>query len=230
MPRSSQLKPRRERLRHPRTLALLATPAVVGAMTVAVPALAGTSLLGSGTAHEASSTHCVTAIVHHRRVRECLVAGARGPRGFTGAPGPRGLKGSTGAKGSKGSTGAKGATGATGSAGAAGTVGPQGPAGTARAYGVVLPSATVVPAQSSNITGISNPKVGVYCVVAASPINPAADTAAVSAEVSYSAEGPGLVALNAQRPNCAGGGFEVDTYSPSTSVLSGGYAFTIVIP
>jgi len=193
-------------------------------MTVAVPALAGTSLLGHATAHKASRSHCVTAIVHHRRVRECLLAGPRGPRGFTGAPGPRGLKGSTGAKGPRGS---RGATGLTGPAGAAG---PQGPAGTARAYAVVLPSAAVVPSQSLNITAVTSPKAGVYCLVAASPINPAADAAAVSPEVSYSSAGPGLVALNAQRQNCLSGSFEVDTYSPSTSVLAGGYAFTIVIP
>lgn len=216
-------KPQRQR-----TLALLATPAVVGAMTVAVPALAGTSLLGAG-AHEARASHCITAIVHRHRVRECLVAGPRGPRGFTGAPGSRGLKGSTGAKGSKGSTGAKGATGLTGPQGPAGTPGRD---GAAHAYAVVKtqPTLEVISAQSFNITHISSPAGGVYCLTPAAPINPSADTAVVSPEVSYSTpEAPGLVALDAQHKNCAAGTFEVDTYAPATSTLSNNYAFTIIV-
>jgi hypothetical protein len=234
MPRLPQLqpKPRHPRLRHPRTLALLATPAVVGAMTVAMPALAGTSLLAGTTAHKASSSHCIVAIVHRRRVRECLLPGPRGPRGFTGVPGPRGLKGSTGAKGSKGSTGARGATGLTGPQGIQGVPGHDGTNGTARAYAVIRtqPTLEVISAQSFNITGITSPTGGVYCLTPASPINPGTDTAVVSPEVSYSTpEAPGLVALNAQRKNCTAGTFEVDTYAPATSTLSNIYAFTIII-
>jgi hypothetical protein len=219
--------------RHPRALALLATPAVIGAMTVAMPALAGTSLLGAATARtKAHSSNCFTIVVGHHRVRECLIRGPRGarglpgPRGFTGAPGSRGFKGSTGAKGSKGTTGA------TGPAGATGAQGPPGPAGTARAYAVVRPSTEVISALSSNITAVSSPKPGVYCLTPAAPINPGADSAAVSPEVSYSTpEAPGLVALNAQHKNgCPASAFEVDTYAPATSTLSNIYAFTIVVP
>ena len=64
-------------MRH-RTLTLLATPAVIAAMTVAVPALAGVSILP--TAHT-SSTRCFIAHTAKRNVRECLV---RGPRGLPG--------------------------------------------------------------------------------------------------------------------------------------------------
>jgi len=201
-------------------------------MTVAVPALAGTSLLSAGASRaRAHSSSCFTIVAGHHRVRECLIPGPRGPRGprgFTGATGPRGF---TGAPGPRGHTG-KGSAGPTGANGSQGPPGPAGPAGTARAYAVIKPSTEVVPAQSSNITGVSSPKAGVYCVTPASPINPGADSAAVSAEVSYSAsEAPGLVALNAQRKNgCPGSAFEVDTYAPATSTLAGGYAFTIVIP
>ncbi len=228
------------RPQRPRTLALLATPAVVGAMTVAMPALAGTSLLGAG-AHEASTSHCITAIVHRHRVRECLLAGPRGPRGFTGAPGARGLKGSTGARGPKGSTGAKGAAGATGATGAQG---PAGPAGTARAYAVVVPTSPtevhLVSGQTHNVTAVSETSAngssgGVYCVSPATGIDPSAGTAAVAPEISYSTgtppRAPGLVALDAQHTNCPAGTFQVNTYAaPGTATPATGYAFTIVIP
>jgi len=212
---------------HPRTLALLATPAVIGAMTVAMPALAGTSLLGAPTAHKASRSHCIIAIVHRHRVRECLIAGARGPRGFTGVPGPRGLTGAKGATGSRGPTGARGATGATGPQGAPGTP------GTARAYAVIqtTPEVKLIAAQSSNITGVSAAGEGIYCVTPAAPIEVAKEAVAVSPEISYTPAGnaPGVIAFNAQHPHCATG-FEVDTYKQGEATPKGGYAFTIVVP
>jgi hypothetical protein len=219
---------------HPRLLMLLATPAVVGAMTVAVPALAGTSLLGAS-AHEARASNCVTVLSGRRHVRECLLRGPRGPqgpRGFTGVPGP---KGAIGAKGAKGATGSRGTTGAKGATGLTGPAGPQGTAGTARAYGLVQPTSTtqaiVIPAVTVNIVGISEPAIGVYCVTPAAPINAAAETVSVSPEVSYSAGGaPGVIAVNAQHPHCAASAFEVDTFAPGTTTLTSGYAFTIVVP
>jgi hypothetical protein len=222
MPRSPQL--------HPRTLALLATPAVIGAMTVAMPALAGTSLLGSTTAHTASSSHCITAIVKHHRVRECLIAGSRGPRGFTGGPGPRGFTGAKGATGARGAAGAKGATGATG------PQGPQGVPGTARAYAVVqtTPEIKLIAGQSSNITGVSLAAEGIYCITPAAPIDASKETVAVSPETSYTPSGtaPGVIAVNAQHPHCTSSptAFEVDTYKQGEDTPKGGYAFTIVVP
>ncbi len=204
-------------------LPLVAATAVLSAMAIAVPALAAS---GSGpAAHSARARRCNAVIVisHGRRVRACLI---QGPRGYTGFPGATGKTGATGA------TGKTGATGATGKTGKEGFEGPEGEPGTARAYAVVAPSATVVPAQSFNITAVTSPKTGVYCITPAAPINPSEDTAAVSAEVSYStSEAPGLVTLNAQRKNCASTAFEVDTYAPTaTPALTGGYAFTIAIP
>jgi hypothetical protein len=220
-----------------RTLTLLATPAVVGAMTVAVPALAGTSLLG---AHEARSSNCVLVVVRHHHVRECLLRGPRGPqgprgpRGFTGVPGSKGATGKTGATGKKGGTGIQGPA---GPAGTPGTNGAPGAPGTARAYAVIKPlsssQAEVVPGLSSNISAVSEPAPGVYCITPGSNINSGADTAAVSAEVSLSnPQAPGLVALNALRQHCEGRDFEVDTYAPGTPplALASNYAFTIVIP
>ncbi|HST54713.1 MAG TPA: collagen-like protein [Solirubrobacteraceae bacterium] len=214
-----------------RKLCLLATPAVVAAMTVSVPALAGKSSGSSAPkAHASASSNCFTTHVNGKRVRKCVLRGARGPRGFTGFPGPKGATGAKGKTGAKGSTGAKGATGATGA------TGPAGPAGTARGYAVVQSTsptqANLIPSQTANVTGVSEPIAGVYCVTPAVPINPASEPAAVSPEVSYSSGGaPGVVGLNAQRTHsCPSTTFEVDTFTPGTSTLASGYAFTIVIP
>ena len=113
--------------------------------------------------------------------------------------------------------------------------GPPGPAGTARAYAVVRPAspttAELIAGQSVNVTGVSEPSPGVYCLAPAAAVSPATDTAAVSPEVSYSSGGtPGVIAVNAQHPHCPTG-FEVDTYAPpADTTLTSGYAFTIVIP
>lgn len=212
-------------MRH-RTLMLLATPAVIAAMTVTVPALAGVSILPS--AHTAS-TKCFVARIAHHRVRECLV---RGPRGLPGPAGPRGLTGKTGPAGKTGATGATGKTGAQGV---------QGPPGTARAYAVVQPTsptqATLITGQTSNITSVSEPAPGVFCLAPAAPINSAAEPLVASPEVSYSSgEMPGIVAVNAQRQNCAAGDFQVETYAPAepptttAPTLSSNYAFSVVVP
>src|ERR1700691_2954546 len=94
-----------------------ATPALLGAMTVAVPALAGVE---HGPAAHSSSSKCFVARIAKHRVRECLVQGPRGLRGLPGPAGPRGYTGLTGKTGAIGKTGAAGKTGATGKAGAAG--------------------------------------------------------------------------------------------------------------
>jgi hypothetical protein len=208
-----------------RTLTLLATPAAVGAMAIAVPALAGTSARGA--AH-ARACKAVTVVSHRRRVRVCLL---RGPRGVPGPTGPRGF---TGTKGNRGATGATGTTGKTGPTGPTGAGTPGAP-GTARAYAVVQPTsptaANLVAAQTSNITGVSEVKEGVYCLAPKAGIDPATDAATVSPEVSYSSgQVPGVIALNAQGGDCPAGDFEVETYTPgATPTLSSSYAFTILV-
>ncbi|HWX88358.1 MAG TPA: hypothetical protein VNX67_09295 [Solirubrobacteraceae bacterium] len=211
-------------MRH-RTLTLLATPAVLGAMTVAVPALAG---IGNAPVAHTSSTKCFIAHVAHHRVRECLVRGPRGLRGLPGPPGPRGLTGKTGPQGKQGVQGKQGNPGIQGI---------QGPPGTARAYAVVAadlvsstPSATgLVSAQTSHIASVARPATGVYCLAADSPVSSDSDAAVASPEVSYASKTPGIVAINAQHTNCSAGNFEVDTYTLA-GVASSNYAFTIVIP
>jgi len=207
-----------------RTWSLIAIPAVLGAMAITVPALAGTG--SSPKARTARARGCTAVIVisHHRRVRACLI---QGPRGFTGFPGPKGATGSRGPTGKPGKNGTNGTNGTNGAAGAPGT---------ARAYAVVQPTspsaANLIVGQTSNITSVSEPTPGTYCVIPAAGINPSSYPPVVSQEISYSSAGPGVVAVNVQHPDCPTG-FEVDTYaatSATPTTTATGYAFTIVVP
>jgi hypothetical protein len=212
-------------------LPLIATSAVFGALAIAVPALASSGS-SSPAAHPARARHCSAVIVisHGRRVRACLVPG---PRGFTGSPGPRGATGKTGTGGGKtGKTGNTGKQGSPGKNGTNGTNGTPGAPGTVVASAIVQPSAP--PAANlinpSNIASVSEPSTGVYCITTTPGVS-LAPVATVSPEVSYGAiKAPGLIAVNAQHPNCPATPYEVDTYAPGTTTLATGYAFTIAIP
>jgi hypothetical protein len=215
-----------------RSLVLLAVPLAVGSVAAAGAADPIVSALALGGHAHAAATgkHCFTVRVKGHNVRECLIAGPRGPRGFSG---PRGFTGPRGARGLKGATGPAGKTGA---AGPAGTAGPQGPAGSARAYGVIDPglssAPSVVGGQSSNVTAVRRVTTGVYCVAVANGINPAAETAAVSGEVSHSAATVvPLAALDAGGVGCnPTDEFKVTTYDAKSSGLSDSVAFTVVVP
>jgi hypothetical protein len=218
-----------------RMLTFLSVPAVVAAMTVAVPALAGIS--GGSGAHEASapkahtSTKCIVALVGKRRVRECLIAGPRGPqgvRGFLGPNGPRGVQGKTGRPGETG---------------AAGPAGSQGPAGTARAYALVQPQAVgpgfsaagLVSGQTAGIIAIRSPLTGIYCLLPAPGIVPTAEAPVASGEARYSGPKPvvPLAVVYAGLPNdCGSGELEVRTYNilASPPQPSAEVAFTIIVP
>ena len=213
---------------HRRTLSLLATPAVLGALTIAVPALARTGT--SPTAHQARARSCNAVIVvsHGRRIRACLI---QGPRGFTGLTGATGKTGATGAAGATGKTGLTGKTGATGKEGPEGF---EGAPGTTVAYAIVQPTNSPPTANlinPSNIAGVTEPSTGIYCITTTPGVSLAPGVAAVSPEVSYGPiAAPGVIAVNAQHTNCPSTPLEVDTYTPGTTTLAGGYAFTIVIP
>jgi hypothetical protein len=223
-------------MRRPALPLLASTAAVVGTMAVAVPALAASGSGSSPAAHSARGRRCNVVIVisHGRRVRACLI---QGPRGFTGPAGQRGPTGKTGAPGGKtGATGKTGKTGAPGKTGATGPTGPQGPIGLTGipAYAIVQPTSTppaVNLINASNIASVTEPSPGVYCITPTAGVSLAAGVAAVSPEVSYGtpAGAPGVIAVNAQHTNCTTP-YEVDTYTPGTTTLATGYAFTIVVP
>jgi Collagen triple helix repeat (20 copies) len=202
-------------------LPLVTTTAVFGALAIAVPALASSGS-SSPAAHSARARRCSTVIVisHGRRVRACLV---QGPRGFTGFPG---------AKGTTGKTGATGKTGPAGKNGTNGTNGKDGASGTIVASAIVQPSTP--PAANlinpSNVASVSEPSTGIYCITTTPGVS-LAPVATVSPEVSYGAiKAPGVIAVNAQHPNCPATPYEVDTYAPGTTTLTTGFAFTIAIP
>jgi hypothetical protein len=219
---------------HRRTLSLLGTPAIVGALTIAVPALAGTGT--SPTAHQARARHCSTVIVisHGRRVRACLIQGPRGYTGFPGATGKTGATGATGKTGATGGTGKTGATGATGKEGKEGLEGFEGAPGTIVAYAIVQPTNSPPTANlinPSNIASVTEPSTGIYCITTTPGVSLAPGIATVSPEISYGPiAAPGVIAVNAQHTNCPSTPLEVDTYTPGTTTLAGGYAFTIIVP
>ena len=191
---------------------LVAATAVLGAMAIAVPALAAS---GSGpTAHSARARHCNTVIVisHRRRVRACLISG---PRGLTGLPGQKGATGKTGATGKEGPEGFEGAP------------------GTTVAYAIVQPTNSPPTANlinPSNIASVTEPSTGIYCITPTAGVPLAGNVATVSPEVSYGTiAAPGVIAVNAQHTHCTTP-YEVDTYTPGTTTLATGYAFTIAIP
>lgn len=202
-------------------LPLLATSAVLGAMTIAAPALGASG--STPAAHTARARRCSAVIVisHGRRVRACLV---QGPRGFTGFPGPKGTTGKTGPAGKNGANGKNGTNGANGKDGANGTT---------VAYALVQPTPSPNAANligQSNITSVSEPSAGIYCITPAPGIT-VSGIASVSPEVSYSVGGlPGVIAVNAQHTNCPATTFEVDTFAPGGTTPATGYAFTIAIP
>ena len=72
------------------------------------------------------------------------------------------LKGQTGPAGPQGTAGPQGATGPKG---ATGPEGPEGPAGTAVGYAHILANGTLDTENSFNITSVSHPNPGEYCIV-----------------------------------------------------------------
>lgn len=241
-----------------RHLKVLAAPVVIAAIALAAPALARTV----SSAHTAATkTTCFNTTINRKKVRECLVPGPRGPKGVAGPEGPRGFlgpKASTGKTGKTGTTGKTGATGkaggtgpagATGAPGAAGTAGAQGPPGPAGVVGYAVVQASQVTSspsttpfittsgQTSQFTGVYRAAPGTYCLSVSSALNVSAGNmpaATVSGESSYSSAGViPLAVLNAQPGAvCAGGYYEVQTYSLTASgpVVSDGAAFSILVP
>jgi len=208
-----------------RTILLLGTPAVIAAVAVAVPAIAGNSATSpppvakpSAKKKAASSkTRCFTSAGRHR-ARVCEVAGPGGPRG------PRGPRGFVGSHGKRGLTGAVGMT------------GPTGPSGVARAYALVgvREGLQLVASMTHEIAAVTPISTGIYCLASTVPTRPSESSAAVSGESSYSVPGViPLAVLNARHPNCGPAEFEVETYKlngKSGPELSGEVAFTLVAP
>ncbi len=234
-----------------RSLTALALSAVVAAVCVAVPALAGSSAhkrtaarvttsdssaIRSAAGKSASKERCESAGTGKHRVVLCAITGAAGPAGRTG---PRGFVGTRGNRGSKGTTGDTGAT------------GPTGAAGSARAYAVVSlksGSLELVPTLTHGFLTVKRLsreprpgelRMGVYCLAPAAGINPATEPAIASGESSFGRQAPEaapVAVVNAQpaaEPDaCASGEYKVETFlaSPSGTSRSEEVAFSIAVP
>jgi hypothetical protein len=152
-----------------------------------VAATVGVLLVAGGAA---AAGHFIITNVHQIKpsVRAEL-KGARGPRGFTGPRGAQGLQGPQGVAGA---------------------------AGSARAVAVVNPDGSLVTGAGfpRNVTGVSHPGSGVYCVGVSAGIDP--NDAIVS-----SAGGPGGVYTVPGSTACTSGQVEVDTFILLDSGTSG---------
>lgn len=213
-----------------RSITLLATPAAIAAMSVAVPALAGVALPG---ASSAPKQHCFVVHIKRKAVRECLIpgpVGPRGPKGMRGLPGPHGPRGFTGPRGKRGPQGPPGPEGKLAQPGL--------PA--LKTFAVVNPAAVqptassngLVVGQTSNFSSIHTPRQGVYCLAPTAPVEPAHEPAMVTGEASYSTGGAVPIAvLNAQAKDCSAGEFEVLTYDASSpGAPSSNVGFAIMVP
>ena len=128
-------------------------------------------------------------------------------------------------------------TGCAGPPGPAGPAGPPGPAGSARAYARWVFGSGLAASQSKNITAISSPKAGFFCLTPAAGIDPA-NTVAFGA---YAADGvpsnnvgtPAFVTVVYGQHDCPAGQYEVvtGTTNPNGTLniheLNG---FAVVVP
>jgi hypothetical protein len=153
------------------------SPATVIACVALTVALGGTSfaavakLLPKNSVGSAQVVNESLQTVDLSNKAKAALKGARGPRGLQGAqgqPGPTGAQGAQGlqgAQGPQGATGPQGPQGPTGPQGTQGSQGIQGVPGTARAYGLVAPDGTLT--HSKNVTGVTHPSSGRYCIALA---------------------------------------------------------------
>ncbi len=214
-----------------------AIPAVIAAMAVAVPALAG---IGAGSPGGSAGPHghgraaaarksaskakvtCVSRSAGKQHLSLCTAVGPTGPVG------PRGPRGFVGPHGSRGYTGSRGPSGATGAV------------GTARAYALVSARNLSVPelvmSQSDEFIAVSRVASGVYCLIAAASIEASKEAPVASGDASYSQAGVipmAVVVANPQESGaCHAGEFEVKTFdlAESGAKPSNGAAFTIIVP
>jgi hypothetical protein len=116
------------------------------------------------------------------------------------------------------------------------------------AYGRVDPGGGLSLAR--NVTGVSHPGPGVYCITAAAGIDPAASVLVVTSDQQQNGTGPGtenhsVVEWDSQVDGCPGGTFEVNSFlydgdatdddggatdSPGDNLEPNNEAFSFVIP
>jgi hypothetical protein len=164
-----------------------------------------------------------------------IPAGPRGPQG------PRGPKGEPGARGPAGPQGASGPQGERGPQGLPGPPGTGG-SGSDTSYAYVVPpdvsmqtDPILVAARSHNFASVTNPALGLYCLIPSISLSPSSRSWTVTAEYSHS--NPALVytAVADAGVGCPTGAFAVRTlkFAPSPSAhwtAAWDVAFMVVVP
>jgi pilus assembly protein FimV len=153
---------------------------------------------------------------------DALVTPSKGAPAAHAAAAARGLRGRRGKTGKTGKPGKTGKTGPTGPAGPQGTQGAPGAAGASgtafQGFAAVSASGATVGSYNATVTAKS---AGIFCVVPASGID------ALGFPPVVVVDGSGTTAAGATavdvfpEQNCSTGQFEVDTYAPGGSLLSG---------
>jgi hypothetical protein len=129
----------------------------------------------------------------------------------------------------KGNRGAQGAQGSPGPAGAPGAAGATGPAGTARAYAEVdSTTPSLVTARTKNITAVSRPSTGTYCLTPAAGIDPRT-VATVASEDFELSPVDGIVQVTGTGTDCPAGQFEVQT-DDTSGFLVNTISFHLIAP
>jgi len=136
-----------------------------------------------------------------------------------------------GPTGPHGPVGPRGPGGADGSPGPAG---PPGPAGTARAYGLVSATGTLDPARSKNVSGVTHPTPGIYCVTL-SNVAAASTTAVVTPDEANAGLSGAIGHIDSSAPDCPPATLEVvlrriDTTVNPPTIFHHDDGFSLVVP
>jgi hypothetical protein len=123
--------------------------------------------------------------------------------------------------------GPTGPQGAQGAQGAQGPQGVQGVAGTARAYGETTSTFALNPARTKNVTGISHPQRGVFCLTAAAGIDPAASTIIPAADFANAGTARTIAQIRSTGIDCPNGTFEVRLWDDGAAIDA---QFSFLIP
>ena len=153
--------------------------------------------------------------------------------GALGLQGTPGVKGDPGVQGTMGPPGVTGPQGPQGAAGPQGLPGTPGAAGTARAYAQVNSfNYTFGMVLAKNITGVTHPETGVYCVTPAAGIDPTLTPCVVSPEWADSAGYDLFAEWDSSGGPCPAGDYAVRTYQlpGGTPTASDTVAFVLIVP
>lgn len=195
----------------------------VGALIATLAGAGYAVAAGGGTIHACANKHggALSVASHCTHGQRSLSWSIRGPQGPQGAQGAQGAQGQQGAQGPQGAQGAQGA---------------QGIPGTAKAYGYVYADGTLdTVLSSSNVTAVSKPATGIYCVTVSGVSSSTDEALAIPNWSSDGTVGNAIVHVELNTSACPAGqfGFITSLVTVSGGVLSNVEAnepFFFIIP